>query len=113
MTNETIKPLRQSEISTIVQRIVKAVNPERILLFGSYAKGSVGPNSDIDILVIMPDGTHRRRTAQKLYLALSGIGRAKDIVVVTNSDILTYGNSPSLVLRAALQDGKELYRAAA
>jgi predicted nucleotidyltransferase len=48
-----------------VRRIVEAVHPQRIILFGSAARGEMGPNSDLDVLVIMLDGTHRRRPHRK------------------------------------------------
>ena len=68
-------------------------------------------HSDVDLLVIMPDGVHRRRTAQGLYQALAGLGIAKDIVVVTESDVRDLGDNPSLVLYPALREGREIYRA--
>ena len=103
--------LNQTILNELVQRIVEAVQPNRIILFGSAAKGQMGPNSDLDVLVVMPDGVHRRRTAQTIYRKLLGLGFAKDIVVATESDILDYGDNPSLVLFPALREGKELYRA--
>jgi predicted nucleotidyltransferase len=99
-------------LANIVQKIVVAVQPKRILLFGSGAKGRMGPDSDVDLLVIMPDGIHRRRTAQDIYRSLTGLGMAKDIVVATESDVRDYGDNPSLVLFPALREGTELYRAA-
>jgi len=97
-------------LDEVVRRIVKTAHPRRIILFGSAAKGQMGPNSDLDILVVMPDGVHRRETAQDLYRALLGVGFATDILVVTESDIRDYGKNPSLVLCPALEDGKEIFR---
>ena len=74
-------------IDELVRRIVEVAHPLRIILFGSAARGEMGPNSDIDVLVVMPDGVHRRRTAQEIYRHLWGFGFAKDILVVTESDI--------------------------
>ncbi|MBI3988841.1 MAG: nucleotidyltransferase domain-containing protein [candidate division NC10 bacterium] len=54
-------------ITQLVQSIVEAVHPLRIVLFGSAARGEMGTDSDIDVLVVMPEGVHRRRTAQLLY----------------------------------------------
>lgn len=104
--------LNETTLDELVQRIVETVCPRRILLFGSAARGQMGPNSDLDILVIMPDGIHRRRTAQDIYRGLLGMGIAKDVVVVTESDIRKYGDNPSLVLFPALREGRELYCAA-
>lgn len=101
----------QEMLDDIVRRIVDVVQPCRILLFGSGARGALGPHSDLDILVVMPDGTHRRRTAQRLYRSLFGMGIPKDIVVVTESDVKNYGANPSLVIAPALEEGRELYHA--
>lgn len=96
-------------LDLVVRRIVEAVQPRRIILFGSAARGELGPNSDLDLLVVVPDGVHRRKTAQTLYRSLPAIGIGKDIVVVTESDVRHYRNNPSLVLYPALREGKELY----
>jgi predicted nucleotidyltransferase len=98
-------------LDEVVKRTVKAVQPLRIILFGSAARGTMGQESDLDLLVVVPDGVHRRRTAQAVYKSLRGIGFAKDIVVVTESDIREYGDNPSLVIYPALRQGKELYHA--
>jgi predicted nucleotidyltransferase len=102
----------KSLIQEIIRRILSVVRPNRIILFGSAARGDAGASSDLDLLVIMPDGIHRRRTAQTIYRVLCGIGVAKDVVVVTESDVREYGDEPSLVLYPALREGKELYHAA-
>lgn len=109
--NESKEP-DQQVLSEMVRRIIQAVQPLRVILFGSAARGQLGPDSDLDILVVMCDGVHRRRTAQIIYRSLRGLGFAKDVVVVTESDVREYGDNPSLVLYSALQEGKELYRAA-
>ncbi len=98
-------------LDRLVRRIVETVQPRRIILFGSATRGDTGLHSDLDILVIMPDGAHRRRTAQRLYRALAGLGVPKDIVVVTESDVRRFADEPSLVISPALREGKELYRA--
>ena len=99
-------------IDELVRRIVEVVHPLRIILFGSAARGEMGPNSDIDVLVVMPDGVHRRRTVQEIYRHLWGFGFAKDILVVTESDIQEYGSNPYMLIKNALEEGKELYHAA-
>ena len=104
--DETIK-------TELARRIMEAVHPLRIILFGSMARGQMGPHSDLDVLVIMPDGIHRRRIAQDIYLHLLGFGVATDIIVATLGDIQRDGNNPALVYQNALAEGKELYHAAA
>jgi predicted nucleotidyltransferase len=98
-------------VEELVRRLVQTLHPRRIILFGSAARGEMGQDSDLDVLVIMPKGIHRRRTAQQAYRSLSGLGFAKDIVVVTESDVRKHRDNPSLVLYPALRQGKEIYRA--
>ena len=109
--NPTDVAITQELLDEAVRRIVKAVQPLRIILFGSAARGNIGPNSDLDFLVIMPDGVHRRRTSRHLYCSLSGLGMPKDVVVVTESDVKSYGHDPSLVIAPALAEGRDLYHA--
>ena len=101
----------QRVLQELVCRIVDAVHPLRIILFGSAARGEMGPDSDLDTLVIMPNGSHRGKTAQEIYRHLWGLGFAKDIVVVTESDIREHTTNPSLVIKEALETGRELYHA--
>jgi predicted nucleotidyltransferase len=96
----------------LVKRTVATAHPLRIILFGSAARGAMGPDSDLDLLVVVRDGVHRRRTAQAIYKNLRGIGFAKDVVVATESDIRQFGKNPSLVICPALSQGKEIYHAA-
>jgi uncharacterized protein len=101
----------QEIIDEAVRRIVTELHPIKIILFGSAARGNMGPNSDLDFLIVMPDGIHRRSTAQNLARVLFDLGMPKDIIVVTESDIENYGSNPSLVIAPALEEGKELYYA--
>lgn len=101
----------QEMLDRLVAKIVETVSPRRIILFGSAARGQVKLHSDLDVMVVVPDGAHRRRTARRLYQALSGLGTSKDIVVVTESDVRQFSDEPSLVIHPALREGRELYRA--
>ena len=71
----------------------------------------MGPNSDLDVLVVVPDGVHRRRTAQVAYRSLRALGVPKDVIVVTESDVRDHSENPSLILYPALREGREVYRA--
>ena len=99
-------------LDELVRRIVASVHPVRIILFGSAARGTMGPDSDLDVLVVMPDGVHRRDTASVVYRSLRRFPYPKDIVVATVGDLVLYGDSIGLVYRQALKEGKELYHAA-
>lgn len=101
----------QTVLDTLVRQIVARAHPRRIILFGSAARGQFTSDSDLDVLVVMPNGIDRRHTAQDLIVELAGLGVSTDVVVVTEDDIRDYGNNPSLVLYPALKEGRELYRA--
>jgi predicted nucleotidyltransferase len=96
-------------VQQIVQRIVEAVHPLRIIMFGSAARGEMGRDSDLDLMVVMPDGTHRLHTAQFLYGKLGGIMVPTDIVVATTLDLERYGDWPGFVYREVLREGKVIY----
>ena len=98
-------------MQTIVDRVVETANPNKIILFGSAQRGDMGPNSDLDILVVMPPGIHRRKTARSIYRNLIGVGFATDIIVVTEEDIEQYKDNLGLVIKPALEEGKVLYAA--
>lgn len=98
-------------LKQLTQTIVGHVHPLRIVLFGSRARGTAGPDSDIDLMIVMPNGTHRRHTAQKLYRKIQGIGTPYDLVVATPYDLERYGNSPGLIYRDILREGKVVYDA--
>jgi hypothetical protein len=66
-------------------------------------------HSDVDVLVVMPEGTHPRKTAQLLHMNMFGVPVAVDIVVATPSVLTRYKDSFGLVYREALRDGKEIY----
>lgn len=95
-------------LKEIVSRIVAFAQPEKIILFGSSVHGNLGPDSDLDILVIKSD-VHRRKLAQAIYRQLYGVGYPVDVVVVTPEDIRKYGNNPTLIIEPALREGRVLY----
>ena len=98
-------------LDDLVRRILAVVQPRRIILFGSAARGDMRPNSDLDILVVVPDGTPQRQTAQTIYRHLIGLRAAVDVVVATESDVHQYGDNFSLVYYPALREGRTIYAA--
>jgi len=98
-------------LACLIQGIVDEVRPLRIIVFGSAARGEMQPDSDVDLLVVMPDGTHRRRTAQSLYRTIRGAGVPFDVLVATASDLERHKNNVGLIYRTILREGKEVYAA--
>ena len=101
-----------SLLDELVRRIVESVHPLLITLFGSAARGEMGPYSDLDVLVVMPDGCDCLAVTQTLHCRLSDLGTAKDIVVAQARDVVEHGRNPYLIIHRALSEGKELYHAA-
>lgn len=101
----------EQTLNEIIRRIVEIARPQSIILFGSGARGEMGPDSDLDLLVIVPHHVHQRKTAQTIYRQLIGVGFAVDIIVATAEDIARYGESDGTVLQAALHEGTVLYAA--
>jgi predicted nucleotidyltransferase len=99
-------------LDEMVRRIVAAAHPLKVILFGSAARGTMGPDSDVDLLVVVPDGTQPRKMAQELYRRLYDVGIAKDIIVVTQSDVNEHADYIGSVIRPALAEGRVLYGAA-
>ena len=102
--------ISQKVLEKIVRRIVKIAKPQKIILFGSAARGKMGPDSDLDIQVVT-DCDHRRNTARKIRGQLFGINVPIDIIVAKPEDIERYGDSIGLIYRPALREGKVLYAA--
>ncbi len=101
----------RSILEDIVCRVVEVAAPEKIVLFGSAARGDMGPDSDVDLLVVK-GGVHRRDLAGRIYENLWGVGAAVDIVVVTPDDIQRFRNSHALVIKPALREGRVVFEAA-
>lgn len=104
------RSLSEDTLKEIIRRIVEVARPEKIILFGSAARGEMGPNSDVDLLVVK-SGAHRRKLAGDIYMRLIGVGQAVDVVVITPEDIERYCSSPALVIEPALREGKVVYAA--
>ncbi len=100
--------LDESVLREIVRRIVEAVAPEKIILFGSAARGEMGPDSDVDLLVVKSN-VHRRRTAQALHMRLRGVPVAVDLIVAAPEDLEKHKETLGLIYRPALKEGKVIY----
>ncbi len=98
-------------LDNLVRRIVEVARPDRIVLFGSAARGEMGPDSDLDVLVVKSGVEHRRRLAQDIYMNLSGVGMGVDIIVLTPEDIEAQRDSVGSIIGPALAEGRVIYAA--
>lgn len=96
-------------IAIMVERIVKGFNPSRVILFGSWARGTANQWSDVDLLVVFPAVEDKREIAINIRRSLDGLSVCKDILVSTPDEISRRGQIVGTVLHSALCDGKVLY----
>jgi predicted nucleotidyltransferase len=104
------RTLSEETLREIVRRIVEALATEKIIFFGSAARGEMGPDSDVDLLVVK-SRTNRRETARTIRRNLIGVGIPKDVIVVTPEDIEHYKDTIGLIIRPALREGRVIYAA--
>ncbi len=108
--DSSVKTLDQSVLSEMVRRLVEALDPEAIYLYGSHAYGTPHEDSDVDLLIIVKESTlppHRRSVAA--YRATRGLFLPIEIRVVTRAEFERRARWHSSVERAALDKGKVLY----
>lgn len=98
-------------LEDVVRRIRAVIEPLRVILFGSAARGEMGPHSDLDLLVVVSDGNNTLHVAQKLHGQMRGLAYAKDFVVVQESDLEKFKDNPYLIYHTAIKEGKEIYHA--
>ena len=100
--------LKQETLDDIIGRVVEAAQPERIILFGSAARGDMGRNSDVDLLIVKK-GENAWVVMGRIYENLYGVDAAVDAVVVSPEELERYKESHSLVIKPALQEGRVVY----
>ena len=103
--------IRDDILKEIIKRVVDVAHPERIIMFGSAARGEMGLNSDIDLLVIKDGKFDYYRILGDIYKNLHGVRQAVDVVLVTPKQVEQYRNTHCLVIAPALKDGREVYHA--
>jgi len=100
----------QNEIlQEIVQRILVAGSPQKIVLFGSRARGEARPDSDYDLLLIETSDLPRYKRAVRYRRALRGVCPAKDIVVWTPEEAAEWRDVPNSFITTAIHEGVLLY----
>jgi predicted nucleotidyltransferase len=96
-------------IRSMADRIAERFRPDKIILFGSYARGDAGPDSDADFLVVMPVEGSRRELSVRIATEISGLGLPKDVVVVTPEEVERDRNAVGTLIKPALREGRVLF----
>lgn len=101
-----------SILSEILHRLVETFQPERIYLFGSRARSDAGPDSDYDLMIVVPDDAPAERRRSRLaYQALRGTRTAADVLVWTREAFDSRLHLPASLPATILREGKLLYAA--
>lgn len=103
------KQLSAKKIQQMVSLIVQKFQPDQIILFGSHARGKARPDSDVDLLIVMPVEGSRRDKAIEIGIALKGFRVPKDIIVTTPKDFEWRKEIIGTIERPAVMEGKILY----
>lgn len=98
-----------SVISRMVRRIVARCSPDKVILFGSHATGRAGPDSDVDLLVVMRTVRSKARQVLDLRTVLRDFPVPKDIVVTSTSEFEWRKEIPGTIERPAAREGRVLY----
>ncbi|MGQ0812327.1 MAG: nucleotidyltransferase family protein [Nitrospiraceae bacterium] len=105
--------LVEETIREMVRRIAAQFRPEKIILFGSHARGEAGPDSDVDLLVVMSVEGSKRQKASEIDMALFGIDVPVDVIVVRPEELERYRHQIGSIFYPALREGKVVYDRAA
>ena len=96
-------------LAEIVQRVLRATAPERIVLFGSRARGDQRPGSDYDLLIIQDSEQPRYRRSAPLYAALADLPVEIDVMVYTPAEVHDWSAVAEAFVSTAIREGKLLY----
>ena len=103
----------QQQIEEVVRRVVERFHPEKLILFGSRARGNASPDSDADLLVVMPVSGSIRKQATEIERALVGVKLPLDVIVATPEQLERQKDQKGTIFFTAVRQGRVLYERAA
>ena len=103
--------LTQETIQIAVDRILAVAKPNKVIMFGSYARGNANEDSDLDLMVVEPEVSNKSDEMIRLRSAIGSIGVGVDILVCSETEAKRRGQVPGTVIYWALKEGKVLYEA--
>jgi len=102
----------QQTLDEIVRRILSVTSPDRIILFGSAAAGTMNEDSDIDLLVVEPNPGNQRKESIRIHSALRGLGHPFDVIVIDSEWFEASKNVIGGIAYPANKYGRVIYDAA-
>lgn len=110
LRHRTESGLSDRVLDEVTRRLVAALQPERIILYGSRARGDATQDSDVDLLVILSHSSERpARRAARAYASLRGLVIPADILVKTRAEFERYANTPGSLEHSITSEGRVLY----
>ena len=104
----------QEKVQAAIDRIVAVSRPRKIILFGSYVRGTAHADSDLDVLVVTRERIDNpRKESVRIRRELKGIMMPMDILVISEDCLQELAEVPGLIYREALRSGKVAYESAA
>ncbi len=103
------RPPADELIREMVDIIVSQFHPLAIILFGSRARGNHQPNSDVDLLIVLPSVADKRSVAAAIGDSLGHVPIAKDVIVTTRREIVEERDVDGSLIDRAMRGGKVLY----
>ena len=98
------------KVNAVVRRLIEVGKPHKIILFGSYVRGEVNRDSDLDVLVVTDDAVENPRAESvRLRGAVEDIDMPMDILVIPQSEFEKLKDTPGLIYREACEHGKLVY----
>ncbi len=106
--------ITQAKVQAALNKIIEVSRPRKLIVFGSYVSGRTHRNSDLDVLVVTGDEVDNpRKESVRIRRALKGILMPMDIIVVQESILKEFADTPGLIYREALRTGRVMYESAA
>ena len=108
-----MKTLADDRLGQMVEVIVREVDPLKVVVFGSQARGDAREDSDVDLLIVedvkFEDGLSRWRELRRLRKSLASFRGAKDVIVFGREEYEKWRQSPNHIIAQALKEGEVLY----
>ncbi|MFB3387033.1 nucleotidyltransferase domain-containing protein [Flavobacterium sp. LAR06] len=102
--------LNEADIKKLVERIVKCVEPDKVIMFGSYAKGIATNKSDLDLFIIKDTPLPMKQRNEELLPIVNKLLIEVDVHVYTPEEVEEYGSEKYSFVHSVLKTGKVIYR---